>query len=234
MYSFPKGTELLAGGKASGEETKRRIVRGCLELDFEGGFTVATTHLDHIDEAERLTQSRALAQILRGKRAVLAGDLNALTRDDYGDVAWAALSKRAKERGWAFGASDAEGGCLWHLKKGCRFVDLWQVSSSSSSPPSSSSPSSPPSSLSSPSLLSSSSAASAASEGGHGSRKFLTAHGLYRIDYLMASPQLASISRVPRAFVADAQAWGLDGVSDHSPVVVDLELDEAEALSSKL
>ena len=208
VYSFPKGTELLSGdGEATGEETRRRIVRGCLELTFEGltyegGLTVATTHLDHINEAERLTQSRALAEILRDKPAVLAGDLNALTREDYSAEAWDALRKRAEDRDWAFGASDAKGGCLWHLKKDRGFVDLWQKAA----------------------VVGNEQESSSSSGGGSGpSSRNLTAHGLYRIDYVLGTPQLSA--RVPRAFVADARAWGLEGVSDHSPVVVDLEMD---------
>ena len=133
---------------------------------------------------------------------MLAGDLNALTRGDYSVEAWSALEQRAEDRGWAFGASDAEGGCLAFLKdKG--FVDLWQAAGARA--------------------FDDDDDDEASDGGGGGGSGGITAHGLYRIDYVMGSPELQAHGVASsRAFVANARDWDLVDASDHSPVVVDL------------
>ena len=56
-------------------------------------MVVAATHLDHISEAQRARQMKHLLSVLeeyraKGKRVLIAGDLNALDRDDYSDEEW--------------------------------------------------------------------------------------------------------------------------------------------------
>ena len=89
-------------------------------------LTLASTHLDHMNEAQRVVQvehlleelaasSRVAAETRRGGGEgeggegegggdatidLVAGDLNALTRADYSDAHWARLLARAAENGW--------------------------------------------------------------------------------------------------------------------------------------
>jgi len=64
--------------------------------------TVAITHLDHMSEDQRGVQMSHVLEVLGSRpRAVLVGDLNALTRSDYSDSAWAVLEDRAASNGWS-------------------------------------------------------------------------------------------------------------------------------------
>lgn len=97
------------------DDKMHRIVRGLLVCDVDassrglGTLSVAATHLDHMDEAERVTQLQHVRAVLakvaeqdEGERGVvLCGDLNALTPDDYTEDQWAKLEERHAARGWA-------------------------------------------------------------------------------------------------------------------------------------
>mmetsp|Transcript_18285 Transcript_18285/g.57515 ORF Transcript_18285/g.57515 Transcript_18285/m.57515 type:complete len:294 (+) Transcript_18285:135-1016(+) len=106
---------------------EHRIVRGLLVVaDLLGtGLAVAATHLDHIAEAERATQARTVVDVLaKYDQVLLAGDLNALRRDDYGHDQWAALSARNARNGWTPPANSAAPDGALDILHRARFVDL--------------------------------------------------------------------------------------------------------------
>lgn len=117
---LPTGTKKLDGNTTEKEE-HHRIVRGLLECDIEipiatgAGrvFTFAVTHLDHIREDERHVQITHLLEALgrNASRAVVVGDMNALTRSDYTNEEWLSLEERAIANGWRAPSS----GCLYRL-----------------------------------------------------------------------------------------------------------------------
>lgn len=128
-WKIAAGTPMHTGEVAK-EDIVKRIVRGMLEcdlaLDGQGNtLTVAVTHLDHIDEAQREIQLAHVLELLETRlgRTVLLGDLNALTRSDYTEDEWAALERRHSERGWA-GPSH---GCLQSLDA-AGLVDVFAAS----------------------------------------------------------------------------------------------------------
>ncbi len=108
-FEFPAGTRKLNGDVSKAGET-HRIVRGMLGVDVQlagdEGFTLACTHLDHMDIDQRKIQLRhALDELDKlqpdpATAVVFAGDLNALTRSDYSPDEWAHLEQRADRRGW--------------------------------------------------------------------------------------------------------------------------------------
>eukprot|EP01062_Namystynia_karyoxenos_P038246 TRINITY_DN27767_c0_g1_i1.p1 TRINITY_DN27767_c0_g1~~TRINITY_DN27767_c0_g1_i1.p1 ORF type:complete len:305 (+),score=69.86 TRINITY_DN27767_c0_g1_i1:149-1063(+) len=121
------GTRKLNGDTVGPAGETHRISRGLLECEIavpvppahpQGGgsvaLTVACTHLDHINEDQRLGQLRHIAECapLAGC-TVLLGDLNALQRADYSEAEWDALESRARNRGWA----PPRHGCLRTLEE---------------------------------------------------------------------------------------------------------------------
>lgn len=100
----------LRGGKVVLDKDGRehRIVRGLQTVRTTlGGVaaTVAVTHLDHMDEAERVTQmSHALSCIDEAQASedctLLLGDMNALRRTDYSSTEWAAHVAYNSGNGW--------------------------------------------------------------------------------------------------------------------------------------
>jgi len=130
---FPAGTKKL-NGEIAKEGELHRIARGLLECDIEipemSGrpgklLTVAVTHLDHINEAQRKVQLTHVLEALgpNTANALLVGDLNALQRSDYADEEWAALEERAKANSWGAPTS----GCL-DLLRDSGFTDAFAAS----------------------------------------------------------------------------------------------------------
>ena len=105
----------------------KRIVRGLLVADL-AGFRVAVTHLDHMAEAQRVTQMKHLLSLLDASEGgapptLLLGDLNALDGGDYSPAAWAEHERHNSASGWGPPAdSAAEGGCL-HASRRAGFTD---------------------------------------------------------------------------------------------------------------
>jgi len=108
---FPVGTR-KRNGELAKEGDSHRIARGLLECDIAlpavpGGqgqvITVAVTHLDHIDEAQRVVQMEHVVEALGPNlnRSLLIGDLNALSRSDYTADEWGVLEDRAASQQWA-------------------------------------------------------------------------------------------------------------------------------------
>lgn len=66
-------------------------------------FTIASLHLDHMSEDERVVQ---MSHVLReassfgGNPHIIVGDLNALLRDDYSAAEWASAEAKAVRNGW--------------------------------------------------------------------------------------------------------------------------------------
>jgi endonuclease/exonuclease/phosphatase family metal-dependent hydrolase len=92
----------------------RCLVRGFIEHP-SGIFCAAALHLNHKCESIRLAQSTVFAEHISPLKAgglpyptLLAGDFNALTRDDYSDARW---SEIAKERA-AVGIESPAGDCV--------------------------------------------------------------------------------------------------------------------------
>lgn len=109
--AFPAGMQKRNGEIAKEGET-HRIARGLLECDIalpvagaseDHIVTVAVTHLDHIDEAQRAVQVEHIVEALGPNlgRSMLVGDLNALSRSDYTADEWGALEARAAANRWA-------------------------------------------------------------------------------------------------------------------------------------
>eukprot|EP00931_Biecheleriopsis_adriatica_P078799 TRINITY_DN52214_c0_g1_i1.p1 TRINITY_DN52214_c0_g1~~TRINITY_DN52214_c0_g1_i1.p1 ORF type:complete len:389 (+),score=49.72 TRINITY_DN52214_c0_g1_i1:131-1168(+) len=90
-----------------------------------GELTVISTHLDHMDEAERLVQiSHALDEMRTlPSPHILAGDLNALLTDDYSATEWASVEQKAFDNGWKM-PSDAT--CVRFLL-GKGYVDAFRL-----------------------------------------------------------------------------------------------------------
>jgi len=118
QMGFPAGTRKMNGDIAK-EGELHRIARGLLECDIELAagrvITIAVTHLDHINEAERELQLEHLLEALgpNRERAIVVGDLNALDRDDYSQEEWTTLEERATANRWSGPVS----GCLERLRK---------------------------------------------------------------------------------------------------------------------
>lgn len=119
--------ELDGGTVVEHKGRQHRIVRGLLVVNGIAGVgAVACTHLDHVDETERAKQARSVVLALQRYKQtlVLAGDLNALRREDYRDEQWAALQARNAANGWMPPAdSSAPDGAL-HIFREAGFVDL--------------------------------------------------------------------------------------------------------------
>ena len=87
---------------AVGEGGNRAMLRCRLggEHPFVRGRTFAVTHLDHLDEDERLTQIGEMSPH-RHDVNVLVGDMNALTRDDYSDQYFQnTVAGKREKTGW--------------------------------------------------------------------------------------------------------------------------------------
>ena len=89
------------------EGRQHRIVRGMQSVRTTlGGVpaVVATTHLDHMVEAERVTQMRHVLRCLASDAAashtLLLGDMNALRRTDYTDAEWEQHEAHNAANGW--------------------------------------------------------------------------------------------------------------------------------------
>lgn len=190
-----------------GTEVTKRIGRGAILADLivsgtmAGGGTqelsVVCTHLDHMEEDERMTQTSHILRELRSKTgtdssgaaALLCGDLNATRRSDYVPAEWQALNALNHSNGWRPPRdTEAQGGCIHNLED-AGFVDTWRRV--------------------------------------HGHRsddeeaRLWTAHvdqPRYRIDYVFANEAALGIFDVVDAFV-DTTSKG----SDHFPLVVDLQ-----------
>ncbi|CAE8715685.1 unnamed protein product [Polarella glacialis] len=94
-------------------------------------LTIVCTHLDHIDEAQRLVQMSHILEEMQSLPSphILVGDLNALFADDYSPAEWAAVEQKAVENGWSLPCDAA---CLrLLLQKG--YVDAFRQSSGGAS-----------------------------------------------------------------------------------------------------
>ena len=184
--------------------TDHRIVRGLLtgEIALRGGggtLRVATTHLDHISEAERSTQAAHVVRELAaaedggGPSTLLLGDLNALTRADYDDAQWQLHEAHRRERGWEPPADAAATGNSLALLAAANFSDVSRAVLHSGSRGWQSQP--------------------------------WTAHTCetdgppYRIDYALVRPGTPSLTPVA-AHVHELPV----GISDHRPCVVDFKV----------
>ena len=127
-FQFPAGTKKF-NGEIAKENEFHKIVRGLLIADVtlpgdtRQPLRLGVTHLDHMDVAQRRIQLQHLvrefdrfdgiyedSQNEKGVRideiygdataSLLMGDLNALTREDYGDDEWLSLEDRARSRNW--------------------------------------------------------------------------------------------------------------------------------------
>lgn len=138
-------------------------------------LTVFCTHLDHMDEGQRMVQmTHALGEMRSdGIPHLLVGDLNALDANDYSATEWAALEQKAAESGWV---SPSDATCVrLLLREG--YVDAFRARTSVDGP------------------LPVGSAKFTAH----------TTRPMYRIDYALLSPAaLASGLRVRGAFVETA------------------------------
>lgn len=100
----------LDGGSvvSAGEGRTKKIVRCALAVrlrDSAGAeLAVLSTHLDHISEAERMSQAAHICregdELCGGLPHVLMGDLNAMNRDDYAPDEWRAIAARHEAKGW--------------------------------------------------------------------------------------------------------------------------------------
>jgi len=159
-------------------------------------ITVLVTHLDHMDETQRLVQMRHVLAEMQGladEPHLLLGDLNALCTDDYDAEEWAEILAMAHGNGWR-APRDADSVRLLHAHG---YTDAFRAASNG---------------------------ISAAGNGclPSGPWKF-TAHvdrPMYRIDYAFLSPRFeeALQIRLTRAYV-DPGARG----SDHLPLVIEFE-----------
>lgn len=118
----------LAGGSFVEHQGKQHhVVRGLLVVSGLPCGAVACTHLDHVAEAERATQAESVVAALDPlavDSVVLAGDLNALRRADYGADEWAALEARNARNGWTPPADSSAAGGALELIRRAGFVDV--------------------------------------------------------------------------------------------------------------
>jgi len=95
-----KTPTVIAGVHSS--ETVASTMEGLWPSD-EILLTVFCTHLDHMDEQQRVVQvAHALSEMKAlGRPHVLVGDLNALDRNDYSPAEWNAIERKAAESSWS-------------------------------------------------------------------------------------------------------------------------------------
>mmetsp|Transcript_36262 Transcript_36262/g.116157 ORF Transcript_36262/g.116157 Transcript_36262/m.116157 type:complete len:314 (+) Transcript_36262:263-1204(+) len=198
-------TQHLRGGAVvtfGNTDERHHVVRGLLVVKVKGLFSVAVTHLDHVDEDERATQATSLLEALEqgessSRDVLLIGDLNALRKADYAPDHWDRLRARNDRKGWRPPADSAEEKGALGVLANAGYVDLALLRGD------------PPhmTSLAHCDL-----------------RHDETACGTIacqRIDYAFASPNLAK--KVAHCQVsADSSALG----SDHFPLLVDLTIDD--------
>eukprot|EP00928_Gymnodinium_smaydae_P090015 TRINITY_DN73880_c0_g1_i1.p1 TRINITY_DN73880_c0_g1~~TRINITY_DN73880_c0_g1_i1.p1 ORF type:complete len:360 (+),score=83.86 TRINITY_DN73880_c0_g1_i1:50-1081(+) len=219
--AFPPGTKKF-NGEIAKEGEVHRIARGLLECDVEvptgSGqstvLTVAVTHFDHMSEEQRRVQAAHVLEALAPNRhrALLVGDLNALTRSDYTDQEWSALETRASSREWA---PPAPAGCLEDFRT-AGFFDAFAASRGGA----------PLKGLHRRGTASAETLDAGASAGAaaHADQIF-TAHvddPLYRIDYCFVS-NASGLSPSAARVHTDAS------LSDHFPVVFDFSFPKVEA-----
>jgi endonuclease/exonuclease/phosphatase family metal-dependent hydrolase len=112
--------------------TEHTIVRGLLYVHTTLGgvpVSVGVTHLDHMDEAQRVTQVQHVLRVLQRPPAappsdaphtphqLLLGDMNALSKPDYSAAQWAEHEAHNRQRGWGSPADSAAAeGCLGLLR----------------------------------------------------------------------------------------------------------------------
>lgn len=190
--------EPLADG-TDGDDVRRGVAAAAtsegaqtLLAGREALLTVCCTHLDHIDEEQRLVQvSHALGELRethQGTPHLLAGDLNALHGGDYSPAEWAEVESKAAANGWV---APVDASCL-RLLIDNGYVDAFRAACG----------------------------ASHVGEIPPGVAKF-TAHAerpMYRIDYVFLSPSAVDAGLHPVGAYVDTSAMG----SDHFPLVVDL------------
>ena len=236
------GTVVKSSGAFSPKGQEHRIVRGLLTAYTHiGGVPVGVgvTHLDHMQEAERVIQARhVLRAMLPAPRSeesddgasqlLLLGDLNALSRADYSPAQWAQHEQHNAQRGWGSPSdSGARDGCVGILRT-AGFEDCVRLA-----------------------LMRGSATAADASGAGDGATGGVQRDGMwsappwsahvhardgprYRIDYVLSRPpprgsqaRLACVS----ARVANVTDDGGQS-SDHCPVAVDFEVVQAQSSSS--
>ena len=226
------GSELIFVDQATGATRRHRVARGMLVADIDvselalspqaagGGrpspahwLRLATTHLDHIDVAQRATQldhamraldaldapsgarcrdddvgdaraAAAAAAAARSVPTIFAGDLNALREEDYSSERWAAIVALNKLKGWAPPAGDED---ELRIVRAGGFED---------------------------------SVAQAAAGGRAEAIETSPASGGCRIDYVWSRSAALGIIRAVQSFVARDVS-----LSDHWPLVVDFEVD---------
>lgn len=210
------------------------IVRGllCVHTTLGGVPTcVGVTHLDHMDEAQRVTQVQHVLRVLERPPAspsssrphqLLLGDLNALSKPDYSPVQWAEHEAHNRQRGWGSPVDSAAGrGCLG-LLRAAGFEDCVR---SALAPP-------PPTN------------AAAAASDGDGAAQWRAApwsahvHASgprYRIDYIFSRPPLAFAEPRPSAPRLECVGARVENAtddgghsSDHCPVAVDFAVVHPE------
>lgn len=152
----------------------RGMLMAKIELP-EQTVTVAVTHLDHMDETERVVQTKhALRemQTLAGKPHMFLGDLNALCSADYSEDEWEQIQSKAEQNGWKR-SSDSESIKL--LKSG-GYKDVFHEMN----------------------------AVDGALREGPWKMSAHTDHPMYRIDYAFVSPQFSEVAhlRLSRCFIA--------------------------------
>lgn len=186
--------------------TEKRDVRGCLAvevmpliIDTAGSFSVLSTHLDHISDAERVQQAQSLlrqsALLSKGFPHLLVGDLNAMKATDYSPAQWEALRQRNVDRNWV---PPAASGALECLEK-AGYMDLLPLGFDTTADEPSACASASPWTLVGPPPT--------------------------RVDYAYFSPDWKDASCLVSATAwVDHRASG----SDHRPLVVDLVLKEMD------
>ncbi|MGW5667391.1 endonuclease/exonuclease/phosphatase family protein [Micromonospora sp. NPDC003776] len=159
-----------------------------------GPLTVLSTHLDPYSGGRRRMEADWLAVTLRrtgGRLALLGGDLNTLEPDVDHTARLAGLAELYRRRHLRRGGRTVDTRAVARLRD-AGLVDLWPHLGGAE-----------PDGLTVPTR--------------HGGAEFA---GM-RLDYLLATPDLAALARTVRV-VRDAPA---DTASDHYPVLTDLALD---------